>query len=76
MPMKLLVKYKNGSVEIVNVSELSHHTKNPCVNCRQEGGCYDHGCFMPEDWGDFLTSQSCGVSIRVQDIQEIRVKEL
>ena len=26
--------------------------------------------------GDFLTSQSCGVSIRVQDIQEIRVKEL
>lgn len=52
--MKLFVKYKNGSVEIVNVSELSYHTKNPCLNCRKGGGCYDHGCFMPEDWGDFL----------------------
>lgn len=67
--MKLFVKYKNGSVEIVNVSELSYHTKNPCLNCRKGSGCYDHGCFMPEDWGDFLTSQSCGVSIRLQDIQ-------
>ena len=56
--MKLFVKYKNGSVEIVNVSELSYHTKNPCLNCRKGGGCYDHGCFMPEDWGDFLTSKS------------------
>ena len=52
--MKLLVKYKNGSVEIVNVLELSYYTKNPCLNCRQEGGCYDHGRFMPEDWEIFL----------------------
>lgn len=44
--MKLFVKYKNGSVEIVNVSELSYHTKNPCLNCRKGGGCYDHGCFI------------------------------
>ena len=74
--MKLLVKYKNGSVEIVNVLELSYYTKNSCLNCRQEGGCYDHGRFMPEDWGDFLISQSCGVSIRVQDIQEVQVADL
>ena len=47
--MKLFVKYKNGSVEIVNVSELSYHKKNPCLKCRKGGGCYGHGCFMPED---------------------------
>ena len=47
--MQLLVKYKNGSTETVNVSELSYHTVNPCLNCRQDGGCYGHGCFMPED---------------------------
>ena len=26
--------------------------------------------------GDFLTSQSCGVSIRIQDIQEVQVTDL
>ena len=74
--MQLFVKYKNGSTEIVNVSELSYHTVNPCLNCRPDGGCYDHGCFMPEDWGDFLVSQSCGTSIRLQDVQDILVKEI
>lgn len=74
--MQLLVKYKNGSTEIVNVSKLSYHTVNPCLNCRQDGGCYGHGCFMPEDWGDFLVSQSCGTSIRLQDVQDILVKEI
>ena len=74
--MQLFVKYKGGSTEIVNVSELSYHTVNPCLNCRSDGGCYDHGCFMPEDWGDFLVSQSCGTSIRLQDVQDILVKEI
>ena len=67
--MKLFVKYKNGSVEIVNVSELSYDKKNPCLKCRTGGGCYDHGCFMPEDWGDFLLSKSGDVSIRLQEVQ-------
>ena len=35
--MKLFVKYKNGSVEIVNVSKLSYHKKNPCLKCRKGG---------------------------------------
>ena len=74
--MQLFVKYKNGSTEIVNVSELSYHTVNPCLNCRQDGGYYDHGCFMPEDQGDFLISQSCGTSVRLQDVQDILVKEI
>ena len=74
--MKLFVKYKNGSIEIINVSELSYHKKNPCLKCRKGGRCYDHGCFMPEDWGDFLTSKSGDVSIRLQDIQEVQVTDL
>ena len=74
--MQLFVKYKNGSTEIVNVSELSYHIVNPCLNCRPDGGCYDHGCFMPEDWGDFLISKSGDVSIRLQDIQEVQVTDL
>ncbi len=73
--MKLYVKYKNGQVDFVNILDLTSITKNPCINCRKDGGCYDHGCFSPEDWGDFIVSQSSGVSIRVQDIQELHIKE-
>lgn len=31
---------------------------------------------MPEDWGDFLTSKSGDVSIRLQDVQEVQVTDL
>lgn len=71
--MVLEVKYKNGLIEIQKVSKLSFQNKNPCINCRKDGGCYDHGCFMPEDWGDFLISENN--SIRIQDTQEIKIKE-
>ena len=47
--MKLEIKFKNGQTEIKEVSKLDLQNKNPCVNCRKDGGCYDHGCFMPED---------------------------
>ena len=66
----------NAMMKAVGLSELSYYKRNPCLKCRKGGGCYDHGCFMPEDWGDFLTSKSCGVSIRLQDIQEVQVKDL
>ena len=56
--MKLFVKYKNGSVEIVNVSELSYHKKNPCLKCRKSGGCYDHGCFMASFFGKNFVQKS------------------
>lgn len=47
--MKLLVKYKSGLMDLVNISNASYVTKNPCAKCRKGGGCYDHGCFLPED---------------------------
>lgn len=74
--MKLLVKYKNGLVDLVDISNISHVTKNPCVKCRKDGGCFDHGCFLPEDWGDFIVSTTSNKTIRVQDIQELHIKEI
>ncbi|MCR5188667.1 MAG: hypothetical protein K6C97_07000 [Treponema sp.] len=69
--MKLEIKFKNGQTEIKEVSKLDLKKKNPCINCRKDGGCYDHGCFMPEDWGDFLVSRDH--EIRVQDVETIKV---
>lgn len=75
--MKLEIKFKNGQTEIKEVSKLDLQNKNPCVNCRKDGGCYDHGCFMPEDWGDFLVStEHVGHHIRIQDVEMIRVIQL
>lgn len=74
--MKLEIKYKNGQTEIKDVSKLDLQKKNPCINCRKDGGCYDHGCFMPEDWGDFLVSIEHGHEIRVQDVEMIRVVQM
>ena len=74
--MKLEIKFKNGQTEIKEVSKLELQNKNPCTNCRKDGGCYDHGCFMPEDWGDFLVSIEHGHEIRIQDIEMIRVVQM
>jgi hypothetical protein len=72
--MKLSIKYTNGSVDIKEVSRLSLKKKNPCTNCRKDGGCYDHGCFLPEDWGDFLVSEN--EELRLQDIDTISVVDI
>ncbi|MCR4741866.1 MAG: hypothetical protein K5866_03215 [Treponema sp.] len=72
--MKLEIKLKNGQTEIKEVSTLDLKKKNPCINCRIDGGCYDHSCFMSEDWGDFLVSTEH--EIRVQDVEMIRVLQL
>ena len=72
--MELKVKFKNGLVEIKKVKKLEYSSKNPCIRCRKGGGCYDHGCFMPEEWGDFLTSENH--SIRLQDVDELLITDL
>jgi hypothetical protein len=71
--MKITVKYKNGQMETIEVSQIKLQNKNPCVKCRNNGGCYDHGCFMPEDCGDFLVSTHH--EIRIQDVDNIYIKE-
>ena len=69
--MKIKIKYKNGLVEIKEASSFNIRTKNPCINCRSDGGCYDHGCFLPEDWGDFLIFENS--EVRIQDTDDINV---
>lgn len=72
--MKLTIKYKNGSSETLDVEKLGHYSKNPCASCRKDGGCYEHGCFMPEEWGDFLDLGHH--HIRVQDVESMHVSEM
>ena len=72
--MKLTMKFKNGLKQTLETSSLKTIKKNPCLGCRPDGGCYDHSCFMPEDWGDFLILEK-GNTIRIQDTETIMIKE-
>ena len=71
--MKVEVRYKNGQIEITEITKVQLKTKNPCIKCRNDGGCYDHGCFMPEDWGNFIVSGNN--ELRMQDIDDILIME-
>lgn len=73
--MKIQAQMKDGSTRIETVDRVKFYSKNPCINCRPDGGCFDHGCFLPEDWGDFLDLGS-KEHIRVQDIKTLRVIEI
>ena len=70
--MKILVKFKNGVSDTYEVGKVKFFTKNPCLKCRPDGGCYGHGCFSSEDWGDFLDIGN-NKSLRMQDIENIKV---
>lgn len=73
--MKILVKFQNGVSDTFTLDRINFFSKNPCVKCRSDGGCFGHGCFDSEDWGDFLDLGN-GKSIKVGDIQNIRILEL
>lgn len=70
--MRILVKFKNGSSDIFSVTNIEKFSMNPCQNCRSDGGCYEHGCFDPADWGDFLDLGN-DVHIKIQDISHITI---
>ena len=72
--MKILVKFKNGVTDLYEVKKVSFFSKNPCLRCRSDGGCYGHNCFDSEDWGDFIDTGNG--SIRMQDVENIRILNL
>ena len=69
--MKVQVIKKDQTSRIYEVERVKYFSKNPCLKCRPDGGCYDHGCFNPEDWGDFLDLGKD--EIKVTDIKTIRI---
>lgn len=73
--MRILVKYKNGTSDVLNVEKIKYFSKNPCLKCRPDGGCYGHGCFSDEDWGDFLDIGN-EEGIRIQDVKLIQILSL
>ena len=73
--MKILVKFKNGVSDTYDVTRVSLFSKNPCIKCRPNGGCYEHSCFTSEDWGDFLDIGN-GNNLRTQDIENIMILTL
>ncbi len=73
--MRILVKFKDGTSDTYTVQNIEKFSKNPCQNCRSDGGCYEHGCFTSEDWGDFLDIGN-DTHIRIQDIAHITVVSL
>lgn len=70
--MKILVKFKNGTVDTFNVEKINYFSKNPCKKCRANMSCYDHSCFNSEDWGDFLDLGN-NQDIKLQDISHIQI---
>lgn len=70
--MKILVAFKSGHSDILEVNKIDVFSKNPCEKCRPQNSCYDHGCFTPEDWGNFL-DLGTGKTIRIQDVANIKV---
>ena len=70
--MRILIKFKDGMSDIFSVENIDMFSKNPCQNCRSDGGCYEHGCFAPEDWGDFLDLGN-DRHVKIQDIAHITI---
>ena len=70
--MKILIKFKNGVSDVIAFDRVREFTKNPCLKCRSDGGCYGHGCFDSEDWGTFLDLGN-GNSIKTDDISDIKI---
>jgi hypothetical protein len=73
--MRVLVKFQNGVSDVFNLTKVNFISKNPCLKCRPDGGCYEHSCFNSEDWGDFLDLGN-GESIKMDDVELIRILEL
>lgn len=73
--MKIQAHMNDGSIRTEVIDRVRFYSKNPCTKCRKDGGCFDHGCFLPEDWGDFIDIGN-REPIRVQDVKTLRILEL
>ncbi len=73
--MRVLVKFKNGISDVISFEKVEIFSKNPCIKCRSDGGCYGHHCFNSEDWGEFLDLGN-GNSIKTDDISDIKILSL
>lgn len=73
--MKILVKFKNGVSDTYDMNRVSFFSRNPCLKCRSDGGCYGHNCFDSEDWGDFLDLGD-NKNLRLQDIENIKILDI
>lgn len=73
--MKIQAYMQDGSIRTEVVDKVRYYSKNPCTKCRSDGGCFDHGCFTSEDWGDFIEIKN-KEPIRVQDVKTLRIVEI
>jgi len=73
--LRVLVKFRNGVSDVITIEKVKIFSKNPCIKCRSDGGCYGHNCFDSEEWGEFIDLGN-GNSIKTDDISDIKILSL